>query len=230
MGKGKYMAASRSAAVVNFIQQRFTLDDYIAMVEEENVEFLERYPTYAAIMAYQGAVLADPTVLAFAEYIVAYIENNLLQGMDKEGMTPYVIDGFYYLDGKVFLIIAEQPAEPEPTTYADLLPTPIVDVYRNDIYNFIQRHFNADDFERMEMYDYGDNPAFEQRNPDYGTFLDNQWQTVVNLDFSAFVFAQYMKSYIEHRLIEIRHRSSMVSFPASGFYYFDGQMVVFHER
>ena len=109
MGKGKYMAASRSAAVVNFIQQRFTLDDYIAMVEEENVEFLERYPDYEALLNYQREVLADPTTLAFAEYVQAYVENNLLQGMDKEGMTPYVLDGFYYLDGKVFLIIGEQP-------------------------------------------------------------------------------------------------------------------------
>jgi hypothetical protein len=87
--------------IYNFIINVFNIDWY--QNQRENEVFEEQFPSYQIFQAYQRRIInsLDEANLIFAMYLKAYIQQDMIDVMDKEGMEPIGSKGFYYLNGSL---------------------------------------------------------------------------------------------------------------------------------
>lgn len=95
---------------------------------------------------------------------------------------------------------------------------------RQSIYNFIVQNFSTDAFDNARDHDY--DRTFERTFPSYHAFQTYQRQIVNGLDAGTLAFAEYVKAFIEARILEVHDSDSGSRFNPSGFYYLNGKMVL----
>lgn len=91
------------------------------------------------------------------------------------------------------------------------------------IYNFIIRTFPESDWERSVNFN-----GICSNFKNYEAFLRHQYQTIVNLDDPTLSFIENLINFIPH--ISIIDKEDMVDFSASGFFFYEGKVIMFHER
>jgi len=94
---------------------------------------------------------------------------------------------------------------------------------KNAIYNFIAQNFDQYDYERG----FNDN-SLGRSEHSYQRFMDLQRRTVDALDHVTVEFLEQIIAFMPH--LELVDKESMVKFPANGFVFEGGKLVIFHER
>ena len=95
---------------------------------------------------------------------------------------------------------------------------------RYNVRDFILTRFSRRDYERgIEL---NNDEVFAEKFPTFQRFQEYQVQMVDLLDETNLAFAEYVKSFIQARLLRLQDKESMVTFQADGFYYLDGQLIL----
>lgn len=93
-------------AVYNFIVQHFSPEGYARLAGRDG-NFAFKFPSYTAFKIYQMQTISTlgPAVVNFALDMAALIEAGILRARDWTNFQQFISDGFYYLDGKMVLMI-----------------------------------------------------------------------------------------------------------------------------
>ena len=96
---------------------------------------------------------------------------------------------------------------------------------RQSVYSFIVNHFTEYDFNRREYV--GSNVLGESAKT-YREFMKHQLDSINALDDATLTFLEQFISLFPH--LQMSDKENMGKWPASGFVFENGKIVIFHER
>jgi hypothetical protein len=172
---------------------------------------------------YNTVLLLTNNDITFINYIIKKIKNKELYNMDKEDMTPYLVEGIMFINGK--LTTRNGDINLKFNKKLPKFTKPKLSTTKLMIANFIEHTFDDYDYDRFQNYNEEETPFKSLKH-----FIQYQYYMVSQLSITDVDFLlQCRHKILQSKLLQTDN-SVIIDWTTSGFIIIDGKIVLFHER
>lgn len=190
-------------------------------------DMIDHFPTFDLFKAYQREIIDDLSddLVKFLTYYMYLINHGKIDQMDKESMTPYQTKSFAFFENKI--LIYTDYTENVKVDMGNPQLHQILPDDRESIYNYIIKHFDDYDLNRMSDYYYEEN---DLPIPSMKSVKKYQMIQVANMtnDMTDFLY-QYIE-LIRKKNIFFSTNNWLFNFRPNGFIFLNDRAVIFNER
>ena len=189
-------------------------------------DVIDYFPTFDLFKAYQREMIDNLSddLVKFLTYYMYLINHGKIDQMDKEVMTPSQTKSFAFYDTEI--LIYTDYTENVKVDMGNPQLHQILPDDRESIYNYIIKHFDDYDLNRMSYY-YEENDI---PTPSMKSFKKYQMIQVANMtnDMTDFLY-QYIE-LIRKKNIFFSTNNGLFNFRPDGFIFLNDRAVIFNER
>jgi hypothetical protein len=212
--------------VYDYIVSKFN-QVHLGEDEDENVSDyfsnLEEFKIYEQ----QQIDALDDKMINYLFYLMYLMKNKAVYTMDKEGSSPYLCNGFFLYKSKLLLMFSDELLLNNHSKGIFKPEIKNASKEKVNIYNFIDKHFDNYDYERMVDYYFQDN---DLKAPTLKQMMIEQKKTLTKSDDDMIDFLMYTINLInKHKMVN--HMEAVFNgFEISGFLFLNETIVFFNER
>lgn len=169
----------------------------------------------------------DDKMIDYLFYLMYLMKNKAVYTMDKEGSSPYLCNGFFLYKSKLLLMFGDELLLNNHSKGLFKPETKNASKEKVIIYDFINKHFDDYDYQRMVGYYFEDNHL---KTPTLKQMMIEQKKTLTKSDDDMIDFLMYTINLInKHKMVN--HMEAVFNgFDITGFLFMNETIVFFNER